>query len=50
MDNRTDFTDFVTKNNRSEFRTGNTIVKGLGYMNNYFTEIFTYSNTPKENW
>ena len=50
MDNRTDFTDFVTKNSRSEFRTGNTILKGLGYMNNYFTEIFTFSNTTKDNW
>jgi len=50
MDNRTDFTDFITKNGRSEFRSGNTIIKGLGYMNSYFTELFSYSNTPKENW
>jgi len=50
MDNRTDFTYFVTKNDKSEFRTNNTFKKGLGYMNNYFTEIFTYSNTIKENW
>jgi hypothetical protein len=50
MDNRTDFTDFITKNSRSEFRSSNTIIKGIGYMNSYFTEIFTYSNSPKENW
>ena len=50
MDNRTDFTDFITKNGRSEFRSSNTIIKGIGYMNNYFTELFTYSNTTKENW
>ena len=50
MDNRTDFTYFVTKNDKSEFRTSNTFKKGLGYMNNYFTEIFTFSNTTKDNW
>lgn len=50
MDNRTNFTDFITKNGRSEFRSGNTIIKGIGYMNSYFTELFTYSNTIKENW
>jgi len=50
MDNRSDFSDFITKNSRSEFRTSNTIVKGIGYMNSYFTELFTFSNIPKENW
>ena len=50
MDNRTDFTYFVTKNDKSEFRTSNTFKKGLGYMNNYFTEILTFSNTTKDNW
>jgi hypothetical protein len=50
MDNRTDFTNFITKNGRTEFRTSNTIIKGIGYMNSYFSEIFTYSNKPKENW
>ena len=50
MDNRTDFTDFITKNGRTEFRTSNTIIKGIGYMNSYFSELLTYSNSPKENW
>ena len=50
MDNRTDFTDFITKNGRTEFRSSNTINKGIGYMNSYFTELFIYSNSPKENW
>ena len=50
MDNRTDFTDFITKNGRSEFRSSNTIIKGIGYMNSYFSELFIYSTTTKENW
>jgi dephospho-CoA kinase len=50
MDNRSDFSDFITKNSRSEFRTSNTIIKGIGYMNSYFSELFTYSKTTKENW
>lgn len=50
VDNRSDFTNFITKNDRTEFRTSNTIIKGIGYMNSYFTELFTFSNLPKENW
>jgi hypothetical protein len=50
MDNRTDFTNSITKDNRTQFRSSSTIVTGVGYVDSYLTDIFTYYDGKKENW
>jgi hypothetical protein len=49
MDNRTDLTPVITKAHASEFKSSSIIVKGMGYLNSQFTDLFTYTQ-QEDKW
>lgn len=49
MDNRSDLTSVITKGNASEFKSSSIILKGMGYLNSQFTDLFTYTQ-QEDKW
>jgi hypothetical protein len=49
MDNKTDLTPVITKAHASEFKSSSIIVKGMGYLNSQFTDLFTYTQ-QEDKW
>lgn len=49
MDNRTDLTPVITKAHASEFKSSSIIVKGMGYLNSQFIDLFTYTQ-QQDKW
>ncbi|WP_370214804.1 hypothetical protein [Mesoflavibacter profundi] len=42
--------DYTIKNRKAEFKTSNTITKGLNYMDMYFSDFFTYQKPENKDW